>query len=69
METRTPDLYRVKAASLCTTNHLEGVEGPLSTCKYSQDGIFTGEITGEEIFVRALRLLPLDITSVLPVIH
>ena len=47
--TRTPDLYRVKAASLCTSNNLEGVGERLSTWKRGQDGILTGEITGEEI--------------------
>jgi len=31
--TRTPDLYRVKAALLCTANNLKGVGGCLSTAK------------------------------------
>jgi len=30
----TPDLYRVKAALLCTANNLESVEGCLSTWKH-----------------------------------
>gem|GEM_PF-6333666 len=33
--TRTPDLYRVKAALLCTANNFEGVGDRLSTCKYA----------------------------------
>ena len=52
METRTPDLYRVKAASLCTSNNLEGAEDCMRTRKYGQDGIVTGEITGEEVRTR-----------------
>jgi hypothetical protein len=35
LETRTPDLYRVKAALLYTANILRGVEGCLKTCKYA----------------------------------
>ena len=54
MRTRTADLYRVKAASLCTYNNLEDAEERLSTCKYAQDGIITGEITREE-FVLMFR--------------
>ena len=49
VRTRTADLYRVKAASLCTCNNLEGVEVRLNTWKRGQDGMLTGEITGEEI--------------------
>ena len=52
MRTRTADLYRVKAASLCTSKDLEGVGNRCSTCKYGQDGIVTGEITGEEVRTR-----------------
>jgi hypothetical protein len=33
--TRTPDLYRVKAALLCTANNFEGVEGRSITRKYA----------------------------------
>ena len=46
--TRTPDLYRVKAPLLCTSNNFEGVEDRLGTCKHGQAGVLTGEITGEE---------------------
>jgi len=31
--TRTPDLYRVKAALLCTANNFKAVRSGLSTCK------------------------------------
>jgi hypothetical protein len=37
--TRTSDLYRVKAAWLCTSNNLEGVGDRLSTLNYGYDGI------------------------------
>ena len=52
VRTRTADLYRVKAASLCTYNNLQGAEDRASTRKYGYDGVLTGEITGEEIFAR-----------------
>jgi len=46
--TRTPDLYRVKAASLWTSNNLEGVGERVSTRRHDEDELLTGEITGEE---------------------
>ena len=49
VRTRTADLYRVKAPSLCTSNNLEAVGDRLSTWKRGEAGIVTGEITGEEI--------------------
>jgi hypothetical protein len=33
--TRTPDLYRVKAALLCTANNFKAVRSGLNTCKYA----------------------------------
>ena len=51
MRTRTADFYRVKAASSIDDN-LDNLEARLSNCKYDEDGTVTGEITGEEIFVR-----------------
>jgi hypothetical protein len=55
MRTRTADLYRVKAARLCTFNNLNSVGDCLSTRKRSQAGLLTGEITGEEKTARDLN--------------
>jgi hypothetical protein len=41
-ETRTPDLYRVKACRTCTYNNLHGGLGCLNACKYVQDEAITG---------------------------
>ena len=56
MRTRTADLYRVKATSLCTYNNLESVEDCLSTRKARPKlKIVTGEITGKNFESRTLR--------------
>jgi hypothetical protein len=48
VRTRTADLYRVKGPLLRTPNSVNNVGDRLSTWKHGQNGIVTGEITGED---------------------
>jgi hypothetical protein len=48
VETRTPDLYSVKAPLSRTFHNLNSVGDCLSTWKHGKAGILTGEIAGEK---------------------